>query len=386
AGRAKEITGITVVDPYTLRIETDKPRPYFLGKLTYSVNAVLPKGTPATEIRDVAGMIGTGPFKAEKHVPDQVTVLAANKEYHEGAPLLERLEVLVIKDAQARLNKYQAGEVDLVTLERSQIAGAREDPKLSKELSFDERAGFTYFTLSLSQYKPFKDVRVRRALAMSLDVDKIVNQYLGGNNRPAHGTVPPGVPGFREQTNHLKFDPAAARKLLAEAGYPGSKGLPPLELSFREQTPEVRIVAEAAASMWKEHLNFDVKLRTLEWRTLLERRNAGQIPLLYWGWVADYLDPENFLSFLFATYPYAPENRSGYSNPQFDALCREADSIFDQERRLELYAKAEDILLQDAGCIPVYFQRNADLVKPYVKGLRRTLFGYMPHTKVTLER
>jgi oligopeptide transport system substrate-binding protein len=291
----------------------------------------------------------------------------------------------VMKDPQTRVNKYLAGELDMTVLDRSQFEAFSSDPKFSKELVVSDRAGVNYFVLSPTLYKPFSDVRVRRALAMSVDVEKITKEYLRFG-RTATGFLPPGVLGFREKTARPSFDPVAARKLLAEAGLLNAKGLPPLEITFREQSPEVRIAVEAAASMWKEHLNFDVKLRSSEWRALLERRTANQLPMWYWGWVADYLDPQNFLSLLFATHPYGAENYAGYSNKRFDELCKEADTILDEKRRLELYAQAEDILLQDAVCIPVTFSARADLVKPHVKGLRATVFELMPHHGVRIER
>jgi oligopeptide transport system substrate-binding protein len=385
AGKAKEISGITVVDPYTLRIEIDKPRPYFLGKLTYIVNAVLPKNSSTKEIRSAEEMVGTGPFRAERYVPDQITVLAANKEYHEGAPQVERIERQVMKDAQTRLNKYKSGEIDLVMLERQDVSGIQKDDRLKNELQFFPRAAIWYVGLAPVKYAPFKDARVRRAFAMAIDKNKIVNDYLGGVNQVANSIVPPGVLGHRENANDIKFNPAEAKKLLADAGFPNGKGMPPLELTFREQRPDIRIVAEAVSSMLKEHLNVDARLQTMEWRAFLEKRNRFDHQMVHMRWGADYLDPENFLSFMLATYPYGPENRIGYSNPKFDALCKEADATMDQERRLQLYAEAEDIVLQDAPWIPIYFQRDAELISPRVKGLRKSLFGHLPHKTVKIE-
>lgn len=385
AGTAKEISGVQVVDPLTLSIRIDKPRPYFLGKLTYIVNAVLPKdAVPMEEIKNAKEMIGTGPFKAEQYVPDQIIVLAANKEYHGGAPMIEKIERPVIKDAATRLNKFKAGELDLVMLERQDVGGLQKDSEFKDQLKFFPRPAVWYIAMNELEFAPFKDRRVKQAVAMAIDKDAIVNSILGGINQIANCIVPPGVLGHRENAKGLPYDVEGAKKLLADAGYPNARGLPPFELRFREQRPDIRIVAEAVASQLDKNLNMKVTLRTMEWRAFLEARNRFEHQAVHMRWGADYLDPENFLSFMLGTYPYGPENRIGYSNPRFDALCKEADSTMDQQRRLDLYAEAEDIALQDAAWVPLYFQRDAELISPRVKGLRESLFGHLPHTTVQL--
>lgn len=384
-GQAKEISGVEVRDPKTLVIRLDKPRPYFLGKLTYLVAAVLPaESVPFDkEISDVSQMVGAGPFKVAKYVPDQIVVLEPNPDYWDGKPEIDRIERPIILDASTRLNKYKGGELDLVQLERQDIAGIQKDPELIKHLKFFDRPAIWYVAMNQQAFPPFKDVRVRRAFAMAIDKDPIVKDLLGGINTVANSIVPPGVPGHRTDAKFLPFDPEAAKRLLAEAGFPGGKGFPPVELNFREARPDIRIVAEAVAGQLKQNLGIDVSLKTSEWGAYLEKWNKGNvIPFYHMRWAADYLDPENFLSFMLATY--GPENKLGYSNPEFDALCREADSIMDWDRRKELYARAEDIVLQDAPWIPIYFQRDAELIRPRVAGLRESLFGHLPHSKVRI--
>jgi ABC-type oligopeptide transport system substrate-binding subunit len=100
-------------------------------------------------------------------------------------------------------------------------------------------------------------------------------------------------------------------------------------------------------------------------------------------WAADYLDAQNFLSILLASY--GTENHTQYSNPKFDALCAQADSTMDSDLRLKLYAQAEDIALQDAAFIPIYFQKDAELISPRVKGIRESVFGHLPHSKLELQ-
>lgn len=385
AGKAATISGVEVRDPYTLALRIKRPSQYFLGKLTYLVSAALAKeSTPVgAEITDVKQMIGCGPFKVASYDREQRVVLDAFKEYHEGAPLIDKIERQVVKDAQTRLLKFKNGEFDYVPLERQDVPGIQRDPKLSSQLKFYDRAAIYYVGMNQLVYAPFKDVRVRRAFAMAIDKNQIVSQLLGGISPVANSIVPPGVLGFRQNANAIPFDPAQGKRLLEQAGFKDGSQMPPFEMNFRSDRPDVRIVAEAVASQLDRNLGVKVKLRSIEWASYLDKWNRRtEIGFFHMRWAADYNDPENFLSFMLASY--GPENKIGYSNPTFDELCRQADSSMDTAKRLELYAKAEDLALQDAPWIPIYFQRDAELQSPRLKGIRDSLFGHLPHTKVTL--
>lgn len=381
-GTAKEIRGIQVVDPYTLKIEIDQPRAYFLGKLTYLVSSVLPKEVAGTtEINNADRMVGTGPFKVDQYVPEQITALVANADYHGGAPAIARLERPVIKDPATRLNKFKAKELDLVMLERQDVPGLKES-EWSGQLKFFDRPSIFYIGLNQGAYAPFKDRRVRRAIAMAIDKEKIVNETMGGINNVANSIVPPGVMFHRPDAAAIKYDPEGAKKLLAEAGFADASKMPPLEMRFREQRPDIRLVAEAVASQLETNLGIKTTLRTMEWRSYLELWNQGKIGFFHMRWAADYLDAQNFLSHMLSTT--GPENKIGYNNPEFDRLCAEADTTLDRDKRAALYAQAEDIALQDAPWIPIYFQRDAELISPAVQGLRESLFGHLPHTTVRI--
>lgn len=384
AGKVQEVSGVKVVDPYTVTIEIDKPRPYFLGKLTYSCAYIMAKEALKDPLRDVGSaeeMIGTGPFKVTKYLNDALVVLEANGDYHGGAPILQKIERPVIKDAQSRLNKFKTGEVDLIQLERQDLPAIQQDPKLKDQLKFFDRPAMYYVGLNNNVVPALKDRRVRQAIAMGLDRDKLVVKVLGGINERADSILPPSVKGFRKQTKMLSFDLAKAKALLAEAGYPDGKGFPEVTFNYRDGRPDVEIIAQAVQQQLKQNLGITFKPRKLEWGTYLTEYNKKQMPAYHMRWAADYLDPENFLSILLASY--GNENKSNYNNPAYDKLCSEADSILDENRRMELYAQAEDIVLQDAPFIPIYFQKDIELISPRVSGLRESAFGHLPHTTTT---
>lgn len=384
-GKAKEVSGVKVVDPATVEIDLKQPTPYFLGRLTYIVSAIVPKEVvPATEIKDIKQCVGTGPFIVKEYYPDQLVVLDANPNYWGGRPKLDHIERPVIIDAQTRLNKYKNGELDILLLQRQDVNALKKDPVLGKEIVAYPRPSIWYVAMNQLVYAPFKDRNVRRAFAMAIDRDKIVNELLEGLNTKADSIVPPGIKGHRDEAAVLPYDVAQAKKLLADAGYPNGKGMPPLTLTFRESYPDIKVVAEAVASQLNTNLGVNVKLQTMEWRSFLEKYNHKQLEFSHMRWAADYLDPQNFLSQMLATW--GPENKFGYDNPEFDRLCKLGDTTLEYDKRVPYYQQAEDIALQDAIWIPIYFQKDYELHKPAVSGLRESLFGHLPHTTTRITR
>ncbi|MCE9558207.1 MAG: peptide ABC transporter substrate-binding protein, partial [Armatimonadetes bacterium] len=384
AGKSPDVSGITVTGPMELTIKIDKPRPYFLAKLTYLTAAVVPKESVPldAEIKSVAQMIGTGPYKADSYNTDQLVKLSANKDYWGGAPSIETIERPIAKDAQTRLNMYKSGEVDLVQLERQDIEPLKNDAKFKDQIKYFDRPSIWYVGFGQTHYAPFKDIRVRRAFAMAINKEVIVNELLGGQNTVANAILPPTVAGARAKGAVLAYNPTEAKALLASAGFPDGKGLPPLEFNFRDGRPDVKIAATKIAEDLKTNLGVSVDVRSMDYGAYLEKRNRGELQLFHMRWGADYLDPENFLSLLLTTN--GAENKTGYSNLKADALCAQADVMENGEARWKLYADAEDMMLQDAAWMPLYFQRDAELIAPRVTGLQESAFGHLPHRTVKL--
>jgi oligopeptide transport system substrate-binding protein len=386
AGKRKDVPGIVAVDDHTLKIQIDKPRPYFLGKLTYPVAFVYAKealADPMKEISKASEMIGTGPFIVSEVHSDQQVTLKANPNYYGGAPKIAGIERPIVGDAATRLAMFKGGQIDLVQLERQDALSIRDDPQFKDQLHFFERPAIWYVALNCKLTPAFGDRRVRRAIAMAINKDNIVNVVLAGINPRADSIVPPKVFGHQDKADVIPYDPKGAQALLAEAGYPGGKGLPALTMYYRDSRPDISIVAQAVGQDLNKNLGINVGFKQLEWGHYLDLNDKNQLPFYHMRWAADYLDAQNFLSTLLATT--GPENHIQYSNPQFDALCAQADSSMDPHLREKLYGQAENIALQDAAFIPIYFQRDAELISPRVKGIRESVFGHLPHTKLELQ-
>jgi oligopeptide transport system substrate-binding protein len=380
SGKSEHIDGVTVVDPFTLKIELDQPRPYFIGKMTYPCAFVLCKEAVGSgQIDKASQMIGAGPFKLETYMPEQQVNIVAFKDYYAGVPTVEKIERPVVKDAATRLVKFKAGDLDQLSLERKDIEGVQADPELKAELQYQMRPAVYYIGLNLIGCPSLRDAHVRRALAMAIDRTRLDRDLLGGMPE-AHGLLTPGVIGFRENYKGLPYNPAGARAELAEAGFPDGKGFPPIELAYRADAGDAQVVCEAVQESLKQNLSIAVNVRTMEWNAYLAARNDNKLQLYFLSWYADYLDPQNLLSFLLTTD--SKLNHDGYSNAQFDALCKEADSIFDEKKRIALYNRAEDIAVLDGARIPLYFQRDAILTNPRITGVRSNIFGQLPNTTV----
>lgn len=381
-GKAATISGIKVVDPRTLSVTLDKPRPYFLGNLTYPCTFVLSRDSVGPkEIRTVKEAVGTGPFRLTKVVEDTQVDMTAFEGYWGGKPNVAKIARPVVIDGATRLSGFRNGLYDLLALPRSDVSNVQSDPKLKANLSFAPRPSVFYFLLNQKEYAPFRDVRVRKAFAMALDRERMVADLLAGQT-VAHGLVPPGIPGYQDDYKGVGFDSKAAQALLAQAGYPNGKGLPTVELDYRANRPDSRVACEAAATAWRKQLNAPVVTKALELGALLDRRNKDLLQMSLLSWNADYLDPQNFLSLLMTSTTKL--NHDGFHDAEFDRLCAEADVDPDPAHRTDLYRRAERIAVEKVARIPLYFERQPMLVSPRLEGLRTNLFGLMPHTKVQI--
>jgi len=378
-GNAKVLKGVRAVDAATLEITIDRRKPYFLGKLTYpTAYAVCREAIEKNSGRfDEKSMIGTGPFALAQYKPGYSVLLAANPAYHGGEPTLDGLERPILPDSNTRQTRFESGGTDITDIQRADLSRIQADPTLGPQLREFPRANIWYLALNQQAFAPFKDRRVRQAFAHAIDKDAVIKLALKGTATRANGIIPPGVPGHNPAFKGLAYDPVRARKLLAEAGFPGGKGFPKLTISFRQGYKYIEDSVVAIRSDLKRNLGIECDIQQIEWAQFLKQRTDGTLPCYHLRWAADYLDPQNFLSLMLRTG--SPENTIGYSNPEFDRICDAADVEPDPAKRLKLYAQAERIAVDDAPWVPIHHLRDVELHKPYVKGLRDSLMGHLPH-------
>lgn len=367
-GATRSLAGIRVVNPTTLQIAlAPDGRGGFINRLTSYQATVLNKDEVEAGGRDWAdkGMAAAGPFKLVRWERNARLAYAGNKEYFLGAPKVDTVEMLIVPSAITRLNLYEAGQLDMTDVPLADYRRIAADARYSGQLKVFPRAQSLFLGLNAAVYEPFKDVRVRRAIAQAIDTERIARTVFFGFYTSAHGITPPQVPGVDAQMKGLPFNSEAAKRLLAESGVAGR--LPPLDMAVNPAAPDYQMAAEAVAAMLKETLGIEVRLQRQEfaaYRAALNRRNV--FPSFMQGWSASYLDFSVYLDQLL-------DGRSGlnfanYRNPEFDRLVDQANSARTDADREAVYRQAEQIAMNDAALVPVVFTRWAMLVKPHVRG------------------
>jgi len=328
----------------------------------YPVNptCVQDHGSPHWTRRE--NIVSNGPFKLEfRRIRDRIRMVK-NEHYWDAASVkLKVIDALAVKGETTSLNMYLNGQIDWSTqMPVSTI------PLLKKDYANQFRFGpelTTYFYRINVTRSELKDKRVRRALAMAVNKRAICEQVSRAGEQPATSLCPPGMAGYTAPSGAM-YDVEQARHLLAEAGYPGGRGLPTIEILYNDLDAH-RTIAETIQQMWKENLGVDAELRGLEWGVYLDSQHTLDYDTCRAGWVADYADPNTFLD-MFVTG--GDNNQTGWSNARYDELIRLAASEPDSTKRMSLLHKAETILLDEQPIIPIYFRVSKNLVQPRVKG------------------
>jgi oligopeptide transport system substrate-binding protein len=367
AGDADSVSGIEVVEDYTLRITIDAPKSYFLAKLTYPTAFVVDQrevgdSTCFSNTEWTLKPNGTGPFMLEEWQIGQRIVLAANPEFHlEPKPSLAR--VTYVLAGGSPLVMYENDEIDITGVGINDIERIR-DPSDPLNAEFTESSNLnTYYIGFNTQEPPFDDPKVRRAFAMAIDKQVLSEVVLKELVVPAKGVLPPGMPGFNDGLEGIPFDPDGARELLDDAGGPGSLG--DISLLSSGRGASVGPIIEAIVAMWEQNLGVTVEVDQEEFGLFLRDLDDGNFTMFDLGWVADYVDPQNFLDIKF--HSQSPNNEMKYSNPDVDSLLEEARTEQDEPTRLDLYRQAEEMIVEDAAWIPLYHGKSNALIKPYVK-------------------
>jgi len=278
------------------------------------------------------------------------------------------VDALSIEDRTTAFNMFMTGMVDWVTYPpvtalREVLATKppRNDVNPAPQLT-------TYFYMLNVTRPPLNDVRVRRALSMALDREEITRVATAAGEDPAQSLVPPGLPGYTQQTCD-PYDPEMARKTLAEAGYPNGLGFPKLEIHYNTEQGH-QAIAELARKQWQRELGITVTLRNEEWASALATQNRMDYMVSRRSWGGDYLDPNTFLD-LYVTG--GENNNTGFSNAEYDRLIEQAAKEPDADKRMRMMERGERILMDEMPIIPIYYYNSRNMVKPYVRGFYNTL-------------
>ena len=350
-----------------LVVNLTEPAPYFLQLLCHS--ATFPVLLPKESGQTGKDWVSNGPYVLLNWTPGASLRLEKNPQYWDHDHVkIPKIEYIPIADANSEIARYRAGQLDVTdNVPPSALPLVKRD--FPNELLVAHFLGTVYYALNLHSSRPFGDLQVRQALAMSIDRIVLTNTVLNFGQTPAFGFVPPGTWNYDQQTwtwqsmsNENRI--AEARRLYAAAGY---SSMNPLRLKILfNANPEVKKLSVAIASMWKEQLGIDAELVEEEYRVFLDsRRNTSRWNVARLSWVADYNDAGDFLDIFRRG---SANNDSGYSDTKFDSLLDEAAVTPDPSSRKILLEKAEARMLSDYPVIPIYFYSSKRLIKPYIRG------------------
>ena len=376
--KSPDTLGVKALNDTTLQVTLSQPNGAFLSMLDHYVmvpiDPVLVKqfGDKWTQPQHI---VTSGAYKPVQWVVNERIVAERNPKYWDNDhTVINNVTYLPITSEAADVNRYKAGEIDIVyTVPINQFTQLKKT--MGSQLDVSPQLATYYYQFNTTK-APFNDARVRRALNMALDKDIIAEKVLGQGQRPAWLISQPNIGGVSLKKPDYASWPREkrieeAKKLLKEAGFGENH---PLSFNLLYNTSEShQRIAIAASSMWKKNLGVEVKLQNQEWKTMLDSMHTGNFDVMRYAWIADYDDASTFLN-NFRTGD--SENTSKYSNPQYDQALVDASKAQDPAQRGADYQKAEDVLAQDVPAIPVYHYVRTHLVKPWVGGFTPDKLGF----------
>lgn len=381
AGKSRRISGIRVLDDYTLEVTIDAPRPYFLYKLAYPTAFVVDRENVEAGGEWWRRPNGTGPFKLGSWQERQELVLERNPLYHGDVAALD--SVVFHLWAGVPMNLYETDEIDVADVSLSFVHRATDPagPFLS-QLSVFPMLNLGYIGMNCAR-PPFDDVNVRRAFSQATDRERLAKLVYRDMVEPAYGILPPGIPGYNEELTGIPYSIEGARESIRASRYGDVSALPPITINVSGWGGLIPNDLEAIIHEWRENLGVNVKVRQLEPERLLYHLKQEKDEMYYIGWVADYPHPQDFLEVLFRTG--AEYNWGDYSNAQVDALLDQAGTEPDNDKSLDMYRRVEQMLVDDAACLPLWFAQSYVLVKPHVRGYSLNPLGFASLNRVWME-
>jgi oligopeptide transport system substrate-binding protein len=318
-----------------------------------------------------------GPFKLTEWAHNDKLVFEKNPTYWDRDKVkLTKITYYMVEDASTALSMYQSGQLDA-----SSTVPLSELPKLvaSGDVTIFPYLETYYFKVNVTK-APFNDVRVRKALLLAIDRKSITQFVTKGGQKPALAWVPYGIadalPGsdFRTASQVSFFkdnDIAAAKALLAQAGYPNGKGFPAFTLLYESQSMQ-RSICEAIQEMWKKNLGITCTFKGEEWGVFKADRVALNYDVALASWSGDYMDPNTFLD-MYVTG--AGNSQTGWSNKSYDALITKAKTTADPKARMATLHAAEKILMTDFPILPIFYSTNPVLLSKHIKNFFQSTLG-----------
>ena len=381
--------GAKALDENTLQVTLNHPTPYFLQLLDhYSLFPVHQETIEKFGAADERGtrwtyagnLVGNGAFTLDEWEINRKILVKKNKNYWDFDNVdLNEIVFLPIDNMVTEERMFRAGQLHVTSsLPADKIATYKEIDDSPMRIS--PYLG-TYFYRINVDVPHLQDPRIRRALAMAIDRVNLVEKITKGGQIPAYAMTPPGTMGYFPESS-LQYDPERARKLLSDAGYPNGKDFPITEILYNTNEGH-RKIAIAIQEMWKKNLNIDIQILNQEWKVYLDSESAGEYQISRAGWIGDYVDPNNFLDMFICE---GGNNRTGWCNEEYDDLILKiAPATKSHKERLEIFQKAETMLLDDMPVIPIYTYTSIQLIDSAVKNFDSNIMNHAYYKDIYLE-
>jgi oligopeptide transport system substrate-binding protein len=380
AGKTKEISGVKVLDNYTLQVTINAPKSYFLFELTYPTADVVDKANVDTGANWWRKPNGTGPFTLKTWQANTSLVLERNDKFYGAKAYLQEVQFLLW--AGVPMNLYETGQIDVADVYTDYIDRVTDKAgPFYSQLQVMPELNFSWIGFNTTK-PPFDDPNIRQAFSMAIDKDKIIDISLRNMVQRADGILPPGIHGYNKDEKGLGFDVAKAKALIAASKYGDASKLPPIVLTTSGYGGLISNYLEAVITQWRENLGVEVTVRELDPERYVYHLQEEKDNLYDMGWIADYPHPADFLDVLFRTG--AENNYGEYSNPAVDSMLDQAAVEPDMNKSLLLYQQIEQIIVNDAAVIPLWFQDNYVLVSSKVQGYEINLMGFTWLNKVKM--
>ncbi|HET7656865.1 MAG TPA: ABC transporter substrate-binding protein [Bacillales bacterium] len=371
-GDKSVIKDVKATGDYQVQITLNRPLAPFLKDLAMSAFAIgSPKAIKKYGKDYDKHPVGTGPFVFKEWKPNNTITLDKNKNYwKDGYPKLNRLIYKVISDNHARLTALQNGEIDLMEgLNPSDIKSVKQDKNL--QVFYRPSMNIGYLGMTVTR-KPFDNVKVRKALNYAINKKAIVNAFYSEGAKVATSPLPPSFAAFDKNLKKYSYDPKKAKELLKEAGYPNGFKMELWAMPVaRPYMPDGKKIATAIQADLKK-VGIDAKIVTYDWATYLDKTSKGEADAFLLGWTSDNGDADNILYTLLSTDAIGSNNYTYYSNKELDKVLLEAQKTTDQQKRIELYKKAQEIIKDNPPWVPLVHST------PALAG-KANLMGFKPH-------
>jgi oligopeptide transport system substrate-binding protein len=381
--------GVRASDDYTLVLTLTAPVPYLPTLLTQTCWFPLHRATieafgrmdqRATAWTRPGNFVGNGAFVLTEWQPGKMVRVARSSTYWDRERVrLNEVLFYPIENPAVGDAAFRAGQLHWTMIPIDKAASYKRDRTMAPLVHESALLQTAFLRLNCSR-APLDDVRVRRALSLAIDRELLARHVIQCE-QPAYSLTPPNCLGYTADRG-TTTDVPAARRLLAEAGFPDGKGFPPLEIPFYVFHGTEQLVVETVQQMWRANLGISVALAKQDMKTVISLRRTGDFHILNSSWVGDYLDPTTFLDLLRTD---VSNNGTRWSNVQYDALLNSAARTLDSATRFDLLRRAEALMLAESPIVPLYYHPSRTLWHPAVKGWHDNLLDLHPLKYVRLE-